>query len=391
VTIIIGGPFVHNQAEMLDRDTLLSVFDYIGSDVYVISPEGELALVNVLSALRDGSPLSAVPNIAYRENGGFVMTGAEAESSSLPENMEDFRLFPPEAFGEFVNLRTAKSCPFTCSFCGFPQRAGKYTYLDLEHVEALLDSIRELGTVSTLTFIDDTFNVPKPRFKEILRLMIRKGYGFRWNSYLRSDHADEECIGLMKESGCEGVFLGIESGSDRMLKRMNKTSRRADYMRIIPQLRQAGIITHGNLIVGFPGETAETVEESRELIEAAQPDFYRAQLWYCDPTTPVWHDRQPLGIQGSAFNWKHDTMDWRTACELVDRLFLEVKNSIWLPQYGFEIWSLFYLQRKGLSLQQIKSFLRCFNAAVQEKRLDSGRTEVSPGQWTSLQGSCRPR
>ena len=73
-------------------------------------------------------------------------------------------------------------CPFNCAFCGFPGRAGKYAYLDVDLVERELDRIADLGTVSTLTIIDDTFNVPKPRFKEILRMMIRKDYGLRWNS-----------------------------------------------------------------------------------------------------------------------------------------------------------------------------------------------------------------
>jgi anaerobic magnesium-protoporphyrin IX monomethyl ester cyclase len=391
VTIITGGPFVYNQAEMFDRATLISVFEYIDSDIYVISPEGESTLVAVLRALREATALSAIPNIAYRETGSFVMTRTEAETNPLAENREDFRLFPPDAFGAFLSIRTAKSCPFSCSFCGFPQRAGKYTYLDVENVERHLDAIRALGTVSTLTIIDDTFNVPKARFKDILRLMIRKQYGFRWNSYLRSDHVDEECVELMQQSGCEGVFLGIESGSNQMLKRMDKTSRREDYLRVIPQLREAGILTHGNLIVGFPGETAATVEESRQLIEAARPDFYRAQLWYCDPTTPVWHQRDTLGIQGSAFNWKHATMDWRTACDLVDRLFLDVESSIWLPQYGFELWSVFYLQRQGLSLAQIKKFLRCFNAAVRDKLQDPVRMDTSAARVASLRECCQPQ
>ena len=93
---------------------------------------------------------------------------------------------------------------------------------------------------------------------------------------------------------------------------MNKTSRREDYMRVIPELRDAGIVTHCNLIVGYPGETMESVGETMSLVEIAQPDFYRAQLWYCDPTTPVWEHRSELGIKGSAFRWSHPTMDSAT-------------------------------------------------------------------------------
>lgn len=97
-------------------------------------------------------------------------------------------------------------------------------------------------------------------------MMIRKGYGFRWNSYLRADHADAECVALMRDSGCEGVFLGVESGSDRILQAMNKTSRRRHYLEIMPRLKEAGILVHANLIVGFPGETEEEFGATMDLV-----------------------------------------------------------------------------------------------------------------------------
>jgi hypothetical protein len=303
--------------------------------------------------------------------------------------MIDYRLFPKSDFGEFVSLRTAKSCPFNCAFCGFPTRAGKYTYLGVDLVEAEFDAIRDIGGVTTLTFTDDTFNVPKPRFKELMRMMIRNRYGFKWNSYLRCDHVDEECVELMRESGCEGVFLGMESGSETILEEMKKTARSKDYLRVIPLLRDAGIITHANLIVGFPGETFETFRETRDVIEAARPDFYRAQLWYADSTTPVWHRREELGIKGSCFNWSHRTMDAATASGLVDELFLSVHNSTWLPQRGFEHWSLFYLQRMGMTVERMKTFVRSFNAAVKEKLIHPNKREVDPRLMDALRASCR--
>lgn len=387
--IVVGGPFIHNQAQMLDARQLARFFDFIGADLYVISQEGEQALVNVLRALKEKSPLSTIDNIAYKEKRSFVRTNVSTESSSLVENMVDYGLFPQERFGEFVTLRTAKSCPFSCAFCGFPQRAGKYTYLKLEDVERELNSISKIGTVSTLTFIDDTFNVPQARFKEIMRMMIRNNYGFRWNSYLRSDHTDLECIELMRESGCEGVFLGAESGSDTMLKNMNKTSRREHYLRAIPRLREAGIVTHCNLIVGFPGETMETFQDTVDFIEEAQPDFFRAQLWYCDPTTPVWKKREEMGIKGSAFNWAHTTMDVATAAKLVDQMFLEIKNSNWLPQHGFELWSIFYLQRNGMNLAQVKEFVRRFNDVVKFKLRSGPDLVAGENLLEPLLSACR--
>lgn len=372
--IIVGGPYVANQAKAMSAGDFEALLEYLGADVYVVGREGELTLGRVCTALRDGTPLDAVPNLAFRSPDGFTRTAEEVESNPLPDNLVDYELFR-DAFNDFVTTRTAKSCPFSCAFCGFPKRAGKYTYLQVRDVERELDAIASVGGVSTVTFIDDTFNVPKRRFREVLRMMIANGYGFRWNSFYRSDHGDRETIELMVEAGCEGVFLGVESGSDRMLERMNKAARRADYVAALADFRDVGIATYASLIVGFPGETEETVAETVSLLEEGRPDFFRAQLWYCDPVTPIFERREELQIQGDGFNWTHATMTSAEACAHIDRMFTGVRGSIWLPQFGFEQWSTFYLQRRGMSLEQIKAFLVRFNALVAAQAIHPGTAD----------------
>jgi hypothetical protein len=154
-------------------------------------------------------------------------------------------------------------------------------------------------------------------------------------------------------------------------------------------LQSAGISAHANMIVGFPGETYETVEDSISLIEETKPDFFRAQLWYADPMTPIWEQREQYGVQGSSFHWSHNTMDYRTACDLVDRMFFAVENSTWLPQNGFEQWSIFYLQRKGMTMPQVKTFVRCFNAVVKDQLIHPLQKEIDPQLMESLKASCR--
>lgn len=387
--IIVGGPYISNQTKMLDRKTLESLLSYIDADVYIDSPEGELALANTLTALKARSPLSSVDNIIYKDGNHYAFTQISIEYNPLEENMIDYSLFPREDFGEFVSLRTAKSCPFSCAFCSFPTRAGKYAYNSVELVEKELNAIKEIGSITTLTFLDDTFNVPKGRFKQVLRMMIRNQYGFKWNSFYRSDHGDEETIELMRDAGCEGVFLGMESGCDAQLERMNKTARTKHYRKTIAMLRDAGIVSHANLIFGFPGETEETAQETFEFIEEVQPDFVRAQLWYCDPITPIWDQREKYAITGSAFSWSHSTMDANRAAELVDTMFLRIKNSVWLPQNGFELWSIFYLQRQGMALDQIKAYLRFFNAGVGEKLTSSNYKRISSPVLEGLKKSSK--
>lgn len=386
--IVVGGPYISNQIKITDQISSQQLFKYLGADFYVISQEGEHALVSLLAALKGKQSLEDVDNLAYRKNGRYAITKSSIESNPLEENMINYRLFERAEMGEFLSLRTAKSCPFSCSFCGFPARAGKYKYTGVELVEQELNAINDLETVTTLTFIDDTFNVPKTRFKDILRMMIRNKYEFKWNCFYRSDHGDEETIELMGKAGCEGVFLGVESGSDKMLEVMNKTSRRRNYLEAIPLLRKAGISTYASLIVGFPGETYDTVQETIDFIEEAKPDFYRAQLWYADPVTPIWEQTQKYGITGAAFNWTHSTMTAKIACDLIDKMFLCIENSIWLPQFGFEQWSTFYLQRRGMTLAQIKQFLKRFNAAIKQQ-LVFGDQNLDPRLLESLRASCK--
>ena len=389
VPIILGGPYIINQSRTAEKEDVERLFRYLDADYFVISSEGEETLANLLSALKSDGNLDEVPNLAFKRGDHLVFTPAKNEANALAENMVDYSLFPTNDMGQFVTLRTAKSCPFACAFCGFPQRAGAYTYMRVEDVERELNQIHTVGGVTTLTFLDDTFNVPKARFRDILRMMIRNNYQFKWNSFYRSDHGDTETIELMAEAGCEGVFLGIESGSDEMLLRMNKTARRKNYLQAIPDFRRNGVSTYASVIVGFPGESKDTLADTISLIEQAQPEYYRAQLWYCDPVTPIWKEKEKYNIQGSGFSWSHNTMTAAEACSWIEHMFLTVEGSTWLPQMGFEQWSTFYLQRMGLSKPHMLTFLHSFNAVIKESLLHPQKDQIDVKLLEGMRESCR--
>lgn len=382
--VIIGGPHILNQAMILDRANTEQLFAYMGADFYIINSEGEQALAGIIQALKQNSNFDDIHNIAYKEQDYYIFTAKSPENNSLEDNMVGYHLFPRDEIGEFISLRTSKSCPFKCSFCNYPEKGGEYTYVSVACIEKELNAIKDIGTVNVLTFVDDTLNVPKKRFKEMLRMMIQNKYGFEWNCQYRSDHGDEETIELMKEAGCTGVFLGVESGSDQILKMMNKTARRKDYLKAISKFREVGILTHASLIVGFPGETYHSFRNTLEFIEDAQPDFFRPQLWYCDPIAPISRQREQLGLMGVAYDWYHDTMDARTARDLLEEMFLSVEHSIWLPENSFDLWSIFYLQKKKMSLKQINFFLRCFNAIIKDKLLYPERKVIDPSLLSNL-------
>lgn len=359
VPIVVGGPLIANHfRNYVGGFELEAALQDIGADLYVVESQGERTLAQIVACLKAGDSLRRVPNLAYFDGDDLCRTPVAPEMNSLDENFIDWRSFAGENLGATVQTRTARSCAFSCAFCNYPTRAGRLTLADLDTIEAELDSIRALGNVENVVFIDDTFNVPLRRFKEICRLMIEKEYGFNWFSYFRCSNADEETIELMARSGCTGVFLGVESGSPRILKNMHKAATVGQYRERIALLHEHGILTFASLIAGFPGETAETVAETVDFIQETQPTYYRVQLWYCEKGTPIEQRRDEFGIQGDGFIWEHETMDSLTAMDYIDRMFLTIDNSIWLPQWSFDFWIIPYLLGKGITLGQFEELMQ---------------------------------
>lgn len=361
VKIVVGGPLIANHARNYQGEAFKTALSDMGADIFVIEGAGELTLAAITGCLKENGSLSHIPNLAYFEKRELKRTSPFPENSSLDEYAINWRDFSNEPLGRTIQTRTARSCAFNCSFCNYPTRAGKLTLASVETVEKELDSMREIGSVQNVVFIDDTFNVPLPRFKELCRMMIKNNYRFNWFSYFRCSNSDDEAFDLMAESGCKGVFLGIESGSPTILKNMNKAATVEKYAVGIKQLHERGILTFGSFIIGFPGETAETVKETCDFIKAHKPTYYRAQSWYCEPGTPIDHQREKYGIDGDGFVWKHATMDSLEAMDQIDRLFLSIDNSQWLPQWSFDFWIIPYLHGRGISSNQFKEFMTAAN------------------------------
>jgi radical SAM superfamily enzyme YgiQ (UPF0313 family) len=234
-------------------------------------------------------------------------------------------------------------------------------------LEKELNELREIGGVEAIQFVDDTFNIPTSRFKEILRMMIHNKYGFKWNCQYRCQYADRETVELMKESGCEGVFLGIEAANDDVLRNMNKNVTVQDYHLGLELLNEYEIPSHANFIIGFPGETQRSYQDVKTFLAQAKPTFYRAQLWYCDPTTPIWSQREKYEVRGRGFEWAHATMNAKEAQAKVQELFLTWDETTWTPQYDFEFYGVCQLMHEGVSLNDIHTAIRQFNLGVRQQ------------------------
>jgi len=313
-------------------------------------------LSRVLSQWREGGDLSGIPNVACFDRGDdFQLNPREIENNDMDSNSIAWHYLEPELMTPLAYLRTARSCPFSCSFCNYPVLAGEHVLTDLQLLEQELRYLHEAGT-RYLVFVDDTFNVPLPRFKRLLRMLIDNHWNFQWISFFRCSNADEETFDLMAKSGCIGVLLGIESGDQTILNYMNKFAKVDRYKWGIQQLHARGIPTLASIICGFPGETDQTWSNTLQFLEDTSPTFFNVQLYYHDTRSPIARRSEEFRIEGAGYSWRHKTMNWQVAADLARDAFRSVEHSLPLALYGFSIWSLPYLFPKGIAMTQLGEF-----------------------------------
>ena len=357
--IVVGGPHIYHICSDHPQAVQDHLFSQLGADIYVFDSQGELTLSRICAALGEAAPdLDTVPNLIYTgDNRSFRRTPREIENNDMDEGSIDWRGFSPDLLVPAVQLRTARSCAYKCAFCRYPVLAGDLNLMSLEAVERELEHLKEIG-VTHLLFIDDTFNIPKNRFKDLCRLMIARKFDFRWFSYFRCANADDEVFDLAARSGCTGVFLGIESGDNNVLKAMHKTATVEKYRYGLAKLKQHGIFSYASFIVGFPGETEQSAHNTLEFIEDAAPDFYCLECYFHDKKVPIAERADEFGLTGRGYSWRHATMDWRRAAELVATGYSRIGRSIPLPLYCFDLWTMGYLLAQGLPLESLERFLR---------------------------------
>jgi p-methyltransferase len=347
--VVVGGPFVLSLVRRGERVVQDAVFSMIDADLYVIEAQGEETLSRIVARRRKGQDLIGLPNTVCREAGqGWRRAPAVAERN--PVSGVDWSIFPRDSLGRTAFMRTARSCVYDCAFCNFPQLAGGLDLAPLEDVDREFRLLCEHG-VEQVIFIDDTFNIPLPRFKAICQLIIDRGYPLSWYSMFRCGNSDKDAFDLMQKSGCRGVFLGIESGSQTVLDAMRKVARIERYMHGIGELRRRGILTLASYIIGFPPETAATVEQTASFIDAAQTDYYRVQLFYYDSSTPIARNADKFGLQGGGYSWRHDGMGWEEACTHMEGIYRQTTSSVVAPANGFDLETIAYMIGNGWSVE----------------------------------------
>ena len=366
-TLILGGAFINDQflnhgAKVFERPLRKYGIDYV-----VHSFNSETDLLELLKTLRSSGDLSTVNNLAYLDSNSSLHTTRPVWNEPIvnfPAKSWS-RLYSAENMGATLQLRTTSGCPFSCAFCTYPVKAGGFATSDLETFREQLEAIKKLGTVDSIIIIDDTPNVPLARFKKLVQIL--KDYNFRWYSFLRVQYMDDELAADMAASGCDGVYLGLESANEMVLKAMHKQASVAEYRRGISQLKKAGITVFAAFVLGFPGETAQSVEDNMAFIKDAGIDFYSLKEFYYSHSAPVHKKREEFNLTGHGNRWSHSTMTSDETSSHKLRMFDDVTASCHVDSDS-GLWYLAYLRERGFQWEEIKEIQNCLSDMM---RLDN--------------------
>jgi anaerobic magnesium-protoporphyrin IX monomethyl ester cyclase len=207
---------------------------------------------------RDGLAISN-PAVHYREK--------ELETFPLPyrgdfEHAAYQKVWSGQDGSKTSSIITTLGCPFSCDFCSRPVFGSLFRRRNLDLVFEEIEQIRRLG-YDSLWIADDNFTLDISFLKEFCLRMTRRKIG--WSCLSRVTGINEEISGLMKESGCKRVYLGLETGNQATLQLMNKQATLAEGINAVHLFHQTGIDVAAFFIVGYPGETISSIEDTFRL------------------------------------------------------------------------------------------------------------------------------
>ncbi|HEY3347411.1 MAG TPA: lipid biosynthesis B12-binding/radical SAM protein [Nitrospirota bacterium] len=243
--------------------------------------EGEEAMPEIVRRVEYGHAINNMPGLIYRVKGEFIV--------NPPKHIEDLDLVEPDRMllenhlymseGGAGNIQTKRGCSFNCVYCTYPLVEGrKVRVRSAAKAAAEFErAVKEFG-LKHLFIVDSVFNFPIEHAKEFCREVIGRNIDAGWSCYLNPKSVDEELFELMAKAGCKGVEFGTDSGCDEVLAELKKSFKVADIIQASDLCRQAGLPFCHSLMLGAPGETAETVTRTLDLMTELRPNAIIAML-----------------------------------------------------------------------------------------------------------------
>ncbi len=282
--IIVGGVLVwkhyqhhravqQRQAVTGESDTW-SIFSPahrgLGADLLVVSPHGSGPLLHALKEMERGrsADFSTIPNLAVPMNdGALFLTGRQTEEVDHDQDVTRWDLV--DELPARVPVRTSIGCPFRCRYCDF---CHLYPTITLRSRSSLLAEFRMIKRVAgskpvMIHVTDDNVFINARRVQEVCESLVASGLR-GWAGFMRSTSVTPANIGTIKQSGLLVALVGVESGDEAQLERMNKSQRPPEVKRGIELLDREGISVLMTFLVGYPGETAETIRTTAAFINS---------------------------------------------------------------------------------------------------------------------------
>jgi radical SAM superfamily enzyme YgiQ (UPF0313 family) len=254
------------------------ILDYLDADMG-IQGEGEAILPELLKRLDAGAPMNDLPGV-------FRKGEASSAKRSYIRNMDLLPLPEPALLARSlagakdapVPVQTRRGCPLSCSYCSTPTIEGKTVrWRSQENVVSWLERWVEEG-FRKFYFVDNTFNLPPSYAMNLCAKIIAAGLDISWRCILFPGALEEKLIETMARAGCREVSIGFESGAETILHGMNKYYAPSEVRRACSLLRRYKISSMGFLLLGGPGETKGTINQSLEFAEALELDALKISI-----------------------------------------------------------------------------------------------------------------
>jgi len=283
IKVVAGGPHVTFTAKETLQECLFI-------DI-VVRGEGEETfreLVNNLEFSPENiSSLEKIKGITFRNDGKII----ETENRPLIKNLDNvpfpaYHLLPMDRYKlkgkRFAAIMTSRGCPFSCIFCSSSQLFGKaWRARNAENIVKEIKLLQGEYRVREIEILDDTFTLNTGRVKKICNLLTKENLDVSWSCSSRVDTIDQSLAEKLKKTGCHTIYLGIESGSQKILNKISKGITLAQAEKAINLIKKVKLNSFGSFMIGIPGETAKTIKKTINFAKKLSPTF--AQFTICTP------------------------------------------------------------------------------------------------------------
>lgn len=299
--VVTGGPEVTHYADGFLRH---------GTD-YVVTGEGEETMYELVSSIAAGKPASGICGISYMENGHVVVNPERAKLKDL-----DLLPFPAREKIDMrqylstwkkhhgtsaISISTMRGCPYTCKWCSRAVYGLSYRRRSAAKVVDELISLLNDYSPDTFWFVDDVFTISHKWLREFQKELTSRKVRIRYECITRADRMNEEVVNILKETGCARVWIGAESGSQKVIDLMDRRVRVEQVREMIRLTRRQGIEAGTFIMLGYPGETEADIEETIHHLKESSPDHFTITVAYPIKGTELFQEVE--GIQTSAPEW----------------------------------------------------------------------------------------